>query len=186
MKKFLLALLLMPAVYLFFLVVLMYHGSRVRPSRHPDTLLVLGAKVEGSPAYPSTMLKERLDQAVRVYNAHPESKVVVSGGQGANESEPEAVVMKRYLISQGIPEARIRVEPKSSRTRENLLFSQKSFPSRDLVIITSDYHMFRALLLAKRLNIRASGSAAKSKSRKRYKNYVKEMFAISYCFFCDR
>lgn len=185
MKKFLLAFLLMPAVYLFVLAGLMYRGSQKKPSGHPDTLLVLGAKVKGKPAYPSQMLKERLDHAVHVHKCYPESQIIVSGGQGPDESEPEAVVMKRYLIAQGIPSTCIRTEVKSSRTKENLLFSQKRFGFNDLVIITSDYHMFRALFLAKRLHIRASGSAAKSKSRKRYKNYLKELLAISHAFLCD-
>lgn len=125
----------MPTVYLFVLAGLMYRGSRKKPSSHPDTLLVLGAKVKGKPAYPSQMLKERLDHAVHVHKCYPESQIIVSGGQGPDESEPEAVVMKRYLIAQGIPSTCIRTEVKSSRTKENLLFSQKRFGFNDLVII---------------------------------------------------
>ena len=71
-----------------------------------DYIIVLGAQVRASG--PSVILKYRLDTAVDYLNANPNTKCIVSGGQGYNEPEPEGVVMKKYLMENGIDERRIR------------------------------------------------------------------------------
>ncbi|EUJ33434.1 hypothetical protein MFLO_02748 [Listeria floridensis FSL S10-1187] len=149
-------------------------------------MIVLGAKVEGDPAKPSKILQERLDQAVSFLRNNHVKQVIVSGGQGEDETEPEAKVMKHYLMDQGISESLIQTEAHSSRTAENLLNSKTKFALGKTVIITSDYHMYRALLLAKRAEIDASGSPAKTKSDSRFRNYVREAASISYGLFFDR
>ncbi|NHW22524.1 YdcF family protein, partial [Escherichia coli] len=83
-----------------------------------DTVLILGAKVKGNPAVPSLVLQERLDAAVAYLNEYPKAKVIVSGGQGADESATEASVMEEYLVNEGIARKRIETETKSKRTEE--------------------------------------------------------------------
>jgi uncharacterized SAM-binding protein YcdF (DUF218 family) len=83
--------------------------------------------------------------AVRVWKQGGVRTVVVCGG--GNGSQPSvAEQMRDFMVSQGIPVAAIRVETESQSTRENAL---KSKPLLDQlggkkVLLTSDYHMFRA------------------------------------------
>lgn len=73
--------------------------------------------------------------------------------------------MARYLITQGISEERILIENTSTRTKENIQNAQKKQDLNDTVIVTSDFHVFRSKLLAKRLGIQqVSALPAQSKS----------------------
>ena len=81
------------------------------------------------------LLKDRCDKAIEVYRKDPTPPILVpSGGQGADEVCSEAKAIKNYLLSQGIPEEKIKMEDKSTTTWENLKFSKmliESFPGRN-------------------------------------------------------
>lgn len=55
-------------MYLLIVAAFMFSGSRTKPSENADTVLILGAKVNGTPAVPSLVLQERLDAAVAYLN----------------------------------------------------------------------------------------------------------------------
>lgn len=69
-------------------------------------------------------------------------QVVLSGGTSTVEP------MKRFMVSEGVPEAAIRLESRSNSTRENALFTRQLLTDADTasgcVLLTSDYHMYRA------------------------------------------
>ncbi len=113
------------------------------------------------------LLKGRLDAAIRWYEqGGRQARFIVSGGQGKNEVTSEAAAMKQYLLSQGIPEDKIIEENRSTTTRENLLFSkaimEKEGRRTQCIIATSDYHVLRAVLLARELKIDAQGIGGKT------------------------
>ena len=86
-----------------------------------DYVIVLGARV-----YPDKMsvsLKNRLDKAYEYHVENPETKFVLSGGQGDNEYLPEAVAMYNYLHLKGMPEENMILEMFSTSTTENIAFS---------------------------------------------------------------
>ena len=106
-----------------------------------DVLIVLGADslrdVLGASSY------WRCVYAVRAWREGGFSTVVVTGGP---PDLPTSERMRDYIVSQGVPASAIRVETHSHSTRENALFSKpliESLPGRK-VLLTSDYHMFRA------------------------------------------
>ena len=70
-------------------------------------------------------------------------EVVVTGG---GKPAPIAIPIADYLVSQGVPRERIRLETRSQTTRENALnvTSMLAGTSGRKVLLTSDYHMFRA------------------------------------------
>jgi uncharacterized SAM-binding protein YcdF (DUF218 family) len=71
--------------------------------------------------------------------------VLVSGGAIA-APKPVAIAMRDFLTFQGVPPEAIHLETQSHSTRENALYSAallKSLPGRK-VLLTSDYHSFRA------------------------------------------
>ncbi|ECW8241084.1 YdcF family protein, partial [Listeria monocytogenes] len=164
----------------------MFSGTRTKPSDNADTVLILGAKVNGDPAEPAEVLKERLDAAVTYLNENPTMQVVVSGGQGEDESASEASAMEEYLVNKGITRSRIKIEDKSRRTEENIKYSKGKFNLGKTVIVTSDYHMYRALMLAKRQGLDASGLPAKSQSVIKIKNMMRETLSITYAWVFDR
>ena len=113
-----------------------------------DYVIVLGAQVHKD--RPSVVLKYRLDRAAEYLRDNPETICIVSGGQGSNEPYAEAYGMQQYLLQQGIDADRILTEDQSKTTAENMRFSKRMIPeSASVGIITNDFHMFRALQIAK-------------------------------------
>ena len=119
-----------------------------------DYLIVAGAQVYRDG--PSVVLRYRLDTARDYLARSPETLCIVSGGQGSNEPFPEAVGMQRYLVAQGIDPERILQETQSSNTTENMLFSLRLLGQKDarVGIVTNNFHMYRALAIAKKAGIR--------------------------------
>lgn len=114
-----------------------------------DYIIVLGAQVREDG--PSVVLKYRLDAAIDYLNENPDTKCIVSGGQGPNEPFPEAEGMADYLIENGIEKSRILLEDKSTNTVENIRNSKQLMdPSYAGVgIVTNNFHVFRAVQIGK-------------------------------------
>ena len=118
-----------------------------------DYIVVLGAGLRGDQL--SLTLRQRLDAALACEQGET---IVVTGGQGWNEAIPEAVAMRRYLMEQGVSEDQILMEDKSTNTNENLdhakelieAHSGKELSDLQVKIISSDYHCFRAKMIARR------------------------------------
>lgn len=122
-------------------------GSKGDPGL--DYLIVLGSQVKESG--PSAVTVWRLKAAIEYLENNPDTKVIVSGGQGPNEPAPEAVIMKQYLIENGISEDRILTEERSKNTAENISFSAQliDIGNDSVGIVTNNFHVFRGVALAK-------------------------------------
>jgi uncharacterized SAM-binding protein YcdF (DUF218 family) len=127
-----------------------YH-MRATSTAGADYVVVLGCQVDGST--PSIPLRSRVNAAVKYLKENRDTEVVVTGGQGPGEDISEAEAMSEVLIRSGIGESRIFKETSATSTMENFKFSDELYNLRDktVVIVSSDYHMFRALSTAKRL-----------------------------------
>lgn len=113
-----------------------------------DYLIVLGAQVRTDG--PSKVLKHRLNQAAAYLEANPDTICILSGGQGYNEPCTEAQGMAEYLQKKGIPQERLILEEKSTTTEQNIQNSKQLIRKGSSVgIITNDFHMFRAMQIAK-------------------------------------
>jgi len=128
------------------------------------TIIVHGcALIRGNQV--SHILAGRLETALKLFRASEnKALIVVSGGMGDDETITEAEAMASYLRERGVPDDRIIRECRSHSTEENLLFSRKLIPlekSRQLAIVTSDYHLFRCLLQARELGIECNGFGAR-------------------------
>ena len=147
-----------------------------------ETLVVLGCKVRGE--IPSLSLQERLDAALEYMQEHPDVYCVVSGGQGPGENISEAECMYRYLTENGIDQSRIYKEDKSTSTRENLEFSLKvireNHLSEEIAIVTSEYHQYRASLVAKDLGIESTAICGKTAKWLFPTYYIRELYGILY------
>lgn len=126
-----------------------------------DTIIVLGAKLIGD--QPSTMLRLRLDEAIKLYKQGFAPTMIVSGAQGSDEIASEAIIMQRYLVANGIPLEKIYLDDKSYNTYQNLFNSKTIMREQGLrhaIIVSNASHIRRSLVLAQQLGIDASGSAA--------------------------
>lgn len=148
-------------------------------------IIVLGAKVNGQS--PSMSLQERIDAAYEYLSAHPQVIAIVSGGQGPDEGIPEAQCMFNELTNMGIDENRIWMEDQSTSTRENLNFSlqlieEKTGSRPDSIgLVSSEYHIFRATLVAKECGVQAVGIPAPTTWLSLKLNYyLREVAALWY------
>lgn len=174
------ALLFLSACLLFFLGVegMILKASLTMPEEPQDYVIVLGAHVRATG--PSRALALRLDKAYEYALEHPDTTIIVSGGQGSNEPCTESSAMKQYLKEKGIAEDRILEEEQSTNTRENLIFSKEMIPENASVgIISNGFHICRALHLAETLGYEhASGIPAKSDLATQPTNLLREFFAV--------
>lgn len=127
------------------------------PKEQVEYVVVLGAKVRESG--PSASLWDRIYGTLHYLILHPNAIAVVSGGQGPDEPMPEGLAMYQELVALGIEPERIWIEDKATSTWENLNFSLDlieektgSRPTR-LGVVSSEYHLFRASLLARECGV---------------------------------
>lgn len=124
-----------------------------KPAANADTLVVLGSQVVGTPAQAPLTLQIRLNTAINYLQANPNTKVIVCGGQGSDESATEASVMADYLIQKGIEPSRVYLEDRSRRTAQQFVYANQVLPLGKTVVVTNDFHILRSIMLAKRSNI---------------------------------
>ena len=90
-----------------------------------------------------------------------------SGGQGTDERISESLCMHNYLREQGVPEEHILMEDRSRNTYENMKFSKELIDKRNaaarVAYSTTNYHVFRSGMMARRVKMRAQGMGSKTK-----------------------
>ncbi|MBR6027982.1 MAG: YdcF family protein [Clostridia bacterium] len=166
-------------VYLGMLGVLIWRVQHLPPAEDYGAIIVLGAQVKPD-GTPNVQLQWRLDAALSAWEAHP-CPVVVCGAQGIDEPRAEGLVMRDYLLERGVPEHRVLADIDSFNTRENLRNAAallgKNAPEQVLVV-TSDYHLPRALSLAEEEGFDACGLGSPTLGGfHRVKNYARETIA---------
>lgn len=148
------------AVYLLSAALNLFH---LKKRRRADYIIVLGAGVIGTRVTP--LLAARIDKGIELLHDNLDAVLILSGGQGPGENIAEGEAMARYAEQRGVGLERIIVEGKSTSTEENLLFSRELM-NRDrprVIVVTTAYHVFRALLLAKQQGLKCIGFGAKTK-----------------------
>ena len=134
-------------VLLFFSVRIIING-RISSKEKTDIALVLGLALENGKA--NEDLLARLHRAKLYLEENPDGVVILSGGNGSVSGNGEAAVMAKILKEQGVPSERIVLEEEARSTIENFEKVKKLVdPDKPLGLITSDYHMDRALRMAR-------------------------------------
>ena len=159
----------------------MIKAATTKPSEDA-TVVVLGCRAYGS--RPSIMLATRLDAAYEYLVEHPDAVCIVSGGQGSDETMPEAECMYLYLTEKGIAPERIYQENQSTSTRENLLFSQEIIEAEglnpEIAIVTNEYHEYRASRVGNDLEMECSAIPSKTPLWLFPTYYMRELYGILY------
>lgn len=132
-----------------------------------DCILVLGAGIWGDK--PSPMLEDRLLQAISLYNNGVAPKIIMSGDHGREEYD-EVNIMKEYAIEKGIPSENIFMDHAGFSSYESIYRAKEIFKANKIIIVTQEYHLYRALYIAKQLGLDAYGVASDPRQ------YVGEMY----------
>ena len=164
--------------YLGVIGMLVWKVNHVPSTDRYDAIVVLGAQVKADGTL-SLQLQWRLDAA---YNAWEKNNVVIvtCGAKGSNEPAPEALVMRDYLVHRGVPEDMILTEAASFNTRQNIRHAAQllaGYDVRTVLIVTSDYHLPRAMALAEDEGLNATGLGAQTLPQYWLKNYGREALA---------
>ncbi len=128
-------------------------GVRSQPEAACDWLIVLGAGVDGDT--PSPILQDRINAAYDYLTKHPDTVCIATGGKGDDENLSEAQCIYNHLTQMGISGDRIRMEDQATSTVENFRYSidllkqeTGSIP-KSVGVLSNEFHLFRASLMAK-------------------------------------
>lgn len=146
-------------------------AARYQPAMDKDFIIILGCWFRRDGTLPP-LLRGRADRALSFWRQQKErtgkqALLIPSGGQGANEPMPEAEAIRRYLLSQGVPEEAIRVEDRSKNTYENMAFSKRILEKINaagrVAFATTNYHVFRSGVWANQAGLPAEGMGGKTR-----------------------
>ena len=129
-----------------------------------DCILVLGCKV-GSNGTPSHMLEDRLRRGVALYDLGAAPKLLMSGDHGTVQYD-EVDAMKRYAVETGISSQDVFMDHAGFSTYESVYRAKAIFGVKRVIIVTQEYHLYRALMIARRMGLEAYGVASD------YRSYV--------------
>ena len=123
-------------------------GSLINTAEDADNVVVLGMALEDGE--PTKDLLYRLDTAQKYLEEHPDATLILTGGNPDKSGKTEAAVMKDILTKRGVPEDRMILEDQAATTRDNFINAAKIIdPAEPVVFISSNYHMDRAVGMAK-------------------------------------
>lgn len=142
-----------------------------------DYAIVLGHALKDNKA--DKVLTNRLELAVKYFNFNKDCRIICSGGITGNNTVSEAQVMYDYLVEDGVDESRIIKEDKSTNTIEN--FENSTYyigSSKQIIVISSNYHIFRSKMILKLLGYKSVGLGAKTPFIKLVKHLAIEIVYI--------
>lgn len=122
-----------------------------------DCVIILGAGIWGDS--PSPMLQDRLDVGIELYKDGVVPKIIMSGDHGRKEYD-EVNVMKEYAIDNGVPSVDIFMDHAGFSTYDSIYRAKEIFGAKNIIIVTQEYHLYRALYISNSLDLNAYGESA--------------------------
>ncbi len=120
-----------------------------------DCILVLGCLVKDN-GVPSDMLTDRLKRGIELYGQGAAPKLLMSGDHGSADYD-EVNAMKRFAVDAGVPSSDVFMDHAGFSTYESIYRAKEIFEADKIIIVTQEYHLYRALFIAKRLGVEAYG-----------------------------
>lgn len=141
-----------------------------------DYVVVLGARLDEN-AKVSGQLKSRCDTAIDFAKKNPNTKIIMSGAVSGTAEISEAAGMKAYAVERGFPAQRILLEEKAENTNENIRYSYDLMESESkFAIVSTNYHLQRGLLIARKYNMDCIGIPATTDWRTAALGFINEIF----------
>ena len=123
-----------------------------------DCILVLGCYVHDS-GRPSDMLADRLRRGIELYQSGAAPKLLMSGDHGQKDYN-EVKAMKLEAMEEGISSEDIFMDHAGFSTYESIFRARDVFAADKIIMVTQEYHLYRALHIANALGVEAYGVAA--------------------------
>lgn len=123
------------------------------PERSCILILGCGVRTDGTP---SSMLNDRLEEGIALYKIGAAPKIIVSGDHGRKNYD-EVNVMKNFALERGVPSEDIFMDHAGFSTYESIYRAKEIFKADNIIIVTQNFHIFRALHIANALGIKAVG-----------------------------
>ena len=169
------------AIPLAMIAFLAIYGSISTTDFTEDVVFVLGAGLNDDEISPT--LEARLDQTLLYFESNPDAMFVVCGGYGEDQTISEARAMADFLIAGGIPYEQIILEDLSTNTYENFSFAlellDEDFPDGfSSVVITNNFHIYRAGYLARHLGLEPARLGAPTPFLAWHSTYMREFMAV--------
>lgn len=143
-----------------------------------DCILVLGAAVKPD-GTPSNMLYDRIMTGVALYDTGAAPKLIMSGDHGSADYN-EVGVMKDYAMAEGIASEDVFMDHAGFSTYESMYRAKEVFQAEKLLIVTQEYHLYRALYIAEKLGLEAYGVSASLRDYAgQYRRDLREVLARS-------
>lgn len=123
-----------------------------------DCIIVLGCGVDFN-GRPSWMLADRLKRGIDLYKQGVAPKILMSGDHGRTYYD-EVNTMKQFAINDGVPSSDIFMDHAGFSTYESMYRAKEIFEADSVIIVSQEYHLYRAIYIAERIGIKAYGISA--------------------------
>lgn len=127
-----------------------------------DCILVLGCGVH-SDGSPSDMLHDRLQRGVELYDLGAAPKLLMTGDHG-REGYDEVDAMKSFAVEAGVASENVFMDHAGFSTYESMYRARDVFQAKKIIIVTQEYHLYRAIYIAESLGLEAYGVSADYRS----------------------
>ena len=148
-------------------------------------MIVLGNKIEGSE--PSPLLADRIAAAAKYMEKHPDVICIATGYQAEGADISEAQCIFNELTALGISPDRILMDARATSTSENFQYSLELLEKKlgrvphNIGVLSSEFHLLRAAMIAKDLGIEPITIAASTTDTKAFMTYfIREIFMVWY------
>ena len=129
------------------------------------------------------MLEDRLKQGILIYEENIAPKILVSGDH-MNYDYDEVNVMKDYLVGHKIPSQDVFMDHAGISTYDSIYRVKHIFQAKKIVIVTQQYHLYRALYIANQLEIEAYGVPSNQRNyTNQWQREIREILARTKDFF---
>jgi len=123
-----------------------------------DCILVLGCYVHEN-GNPSDMLHDRLKMGVELYDLGAAPKLLMTGDHG-RVGYDEVDAMKTFAVEAGIQSENVFMDHAGFSTYESMYRARDIFQAKKIIIVTQEYHLYRAIYIAESLGLEAYGVAS--------------------------
>ncbi len=146
-----------------------------------DCAVILGAGVRDGK--PTPMLRDRLLTGIELYKSGGAKKLIMSGDHGSEEYD-EVNIMKSFAVENGLPDSDIFMDHAGFSTYDTVYRAKEIFEADNIIIVSQEYHLYRALYIAEKLGVKAVGvSADLNTYRGQTKRDLREILARDKDFF---
>lgn len=122
-----------------------------------DCILILGAGVKEDK--PKPMLRDRLLTGIELYKSGAAEKIIMSGDHGRADYD-EVNVMRAFALEQGVSAEDIFLDHAGFSTYDSVYRAKNIFGAENIIIVSQKYHLYRALYISEKLDVKAAGVSA--------------------------